>query len=145
MDNKAIGLEVWKATIEVQKHFNEIGIKIRSIAVTVLGGFLAVAGYAFKEDNHALAGVVTLASLACWIAFYLMDRAWYHRLLQAAVRHGERIEADLKASIPNIDLTTQIRAASPVMGLNAGWRLSFFYLIIGAILAMTASVLLNAS
>lgn len=145
MDDKEIGLEVWKATIEVQKHFNEIGIKIRSIAVTVLAAFLAVAGYAFKEGNEPLAGVILYASLACWIAFYLMDRVWYHRLLQEAVSHGERVEAELKPSIPNIDLTTRIRAASPVWGLSAGWRLSFFYLIIGAILAITGSLLLNAS
>ena len=144
MDDREVGLEVWKATIEVQKHFNDIGIRIRSIAVTVLAAFLAVAGYAFKEDNKALAGVILLASLACWISFYLMDRAWYHRLLQAAVSHGERIEAGLMATIPNIDLTTRISAASPVLGQSAGVRLSFFYLIIGAILALTAGALLRA-
>jgi len=143
MSDKEIGLEVWKTTIEVQKHFNEVGIKIRSIAVTVLAAFLAVAGYAFKEGNKPLAGVILLASLVCWLSFYLMDRAWYHRLLQAAVRHGERVENGLKASIPNIDLTTRIKASSPVMGLSAGVRLSFFYFSIAAMLALTGTYLLR--
>ena len=57
---------------------------------------------------------------------------------------GEKIEAYLKASIPNIGLTTHIKANSPVLGRSAGERLSFFYLIIGAILAITASFLLKA-
>lgn len=144
MDDDAIGLEVWKATLDVQKHFNEIGIKIRSIAVTVLAAFLAVAGYAFKENNKWLAGAIVLASLVSWFSFYLMDRAWYHRLLQAAVRHGEKIEADLIATIPNIDLTTRITAASPILGASAGVRLTFFYFSIGAILAVSAIYLMNA-
>lgn len=143
MDKEAIALEVWKTTIEVQKHFNEIGIKIRSIAVTVLGGFLAVAGYAFKENNDALAGVIILASLVCWYSFYLMDRLWYHRLLRAAVDHAEQIEKDQQGVIPNIGLTTRIKADSHLLGKSAGERLTFFYFTIGGIMAVTAIVLLK--
>lgn len=142
MDDREIALEVWKTTIDVQKHFNDIGIKIRSAAVTVVGAFAAVAGYAIKEGNRGFAGAVVLAALACWISFYLMDRLWYHRLLQSAVRHGEKIEEDLKASIPNIDLTTRITAGSPVFGRSAAERLSFFYGVVGAILALAGTALI---
>lgn len=52
-ESDAAKLEVWKATIDVQKHFNELGLRVRSIAVTVLGALLAAAGYALKEtQNH---------------------------------------------------------------------------------------------
>ena len=34
-------LEVWKTTVDVQKHFNELELKIRNFAITVVGAFLA--------------------------------------------------------------------------------------------------------
>lgn len=144
MDEKEIGLEVWRTTIDVQKHFNEICIKIRSIGVTVLGGFLAVAGYSIKEGNWSLAGSILFAAMLCWIAFYLMDRVWYHTLLQSAVIHGEQVEKDLGQSIPNIGLTTRLKADSHAIGTSAAVRLSYFYLVIGAVLGVGSVVLLQS-
>lgn len=103
-------LEVWKVTIDVQKHFNDLGLRVRSLAVAILAALLAAAGYALKESEtvpllgqqRSLAGLILLAALVCWIACYVMDRMWYHRLLQAAVAHGRNVERDLKPSIPNI-------------------------------------------
>src|SRR5690606_38309066 len=51
LDQQQAAFEVWKATIEVQKHFNEISLRVRSIAVTVLGAFLDAAGYALNEQT----------------------------------------------------------------------------------------------
>ena len=41
-------LEAWKVTVEVQMHFNELEMKVRSFAITVLAAFLA-ASRAFEE------------------------------------------------------------------------------------------------
>jgi hypothetical protein len=146
-------LEVWKTTLAVQQHFNELSLRVRSIAVTVLGGFLAVAGYALKERatvefmgrQISLTGAILLAALLCWGAFYVMDRLWYHRLLRAAVQHGRAVEDQLRSAIPTIGLTTTIDEASPIWGLRAGHRLSIFYGFIAVVLWIGAGTALRAS
>lgn len=151
-DSERILLEVWKTTIDVQKHFNELGLRVRSIAVTVLGVFLGAAGYALQAPRTvgimgeyvSLTGMILLAALVCWVAFFVMDRLWYHRLLKAAVKHGRKVEDVLKASIPCIGLTGTIDDASPLWGLRAGHRLSIFYGFIGALLWLAAGMALQA-
>src|SRR5687768_1958709 len=109
-------LEVWKVTIEVQKHFNELEMRIRSVAITVLAAFLAAAGYTTREGleldlftaNVSLTGLVLLAGSLCWLAFYLMDRFWYHRLLRGAVNHGLFIENSAAMKFPELGLTKAI-------------------------------------
>ena len=146
-------LEVWKTTIGVQQHFNELSLRVRSIAITVLGGFLAVAGYALKErasvefmgQQISLTGAILLAALLCWAAFYVMDRLWYHRLLRAAVQHGRIVEEHLRPTVPSIGLTATIDDASPIWGLRAGHRLSIFYGFIAVILWVGAGAALRAA
>lgn len=153
MDIDAATLEVWKTTIEVQKHFNELSLRVRSIAITVLGAFLASAGYALKEraavtflgKDVSLTGMILLAALVCWIVFYVMDRLWYHRLLRAAVQHGRKVEAALKEAVPASGLTGTIDDASPLWGLRAGHRLSIFYGFIAMLLWLGAGSSLRAS
>lgn len=147
MDNDAT-FEVWKVTIEVQKHFNDLAMRVRSIAITVLGAFLAGAGYALKEQNTvhfgstkvSLSGLILTSAIICWAAFYVMDRLWYHRLLKAAVKHGEIVEAALMPTVPLIGLTKTINDESPLFGFRAGHRLSVFYVSIAALLTIAAGV-----
>jgi hypothetical protein len=145
-------LEVWKITIDVQKHFNELGLRVRSIAVTVLGAFLAAAGYALKEHSKvdffgeqvSLTGTILLGALICWAAFFVMDRLWYHRLLKAAVSHGRTVENILEGSVPGIGLTGAIDEASPIWGMRAGHRLSIFYGFVAVLLWLGAGSALQA-
>lgn len=144
-------LEVWKVTIDVQKHFNDLSLRVRSLAVGILAALLAAAGYALKDHEtvtlfgreRSLAGLILLAALICWLVCYVMDRMWYHRLLQAAVAHGRKVEAELIVSIPNIGLTTAIDDASPIRGLRAYHRLSIFYASIALILVVGVGVALQ--
>jgi hypothetical protein len=70
-------LEVWKTTIDVQKHFNELEMRIRSVAITVLAAFLAAAGYSMKEKlrlnifgaDMSLTVLILLAAVVCWTSF----------------------------------------------------------------------------
>lgn len=147
LDNDAT-FEVWKVTIEVQKHFNDLGMRVRSIAITVLGAFLAAAGYALKErqavyfgeTSVSLSGLILISALICWAAFYVMDRLWYHRLLKAAVKHGEKVEEALLSTVPLIGLTRTIHTESPLFGFRAGHRLSVFYISIAVLLMIAAGV-----
>ncbi|MEM6826367.1 MAG: hypothetical protein AAF553_00330 [Pseudomonadota bacterium] len=147
------GLEAWKTTIDVQKHFNELSMKVRGLAVTVLAAFLAASGYSLESDfqivfldlSVSLTGLILLAAFVCWTAFYLMDRLWYHRLLAATVAHGRAIEAKLLPDVPTIGLTSGIDEASPILGLRARHRLSIFYGFFGALLFVGAGLAMTAS
>src|SRR3546814_11735841 len=95
-------IEIWKTIIDFQKHFNELEMRIRNVAVTVLAAFLAAAGFTMKETIYVTlcVGQVSLTSLVllggelCCLAFSGMDCFWYHRLLIGTVKSGLAGEND---------------------------------------------------
>ena len=143
-EEQKAALEVWKVTIDVQKHFNDLSMRVRNFAITVLGALLAAAGYALKdgatvtlfERSFSVTAWILSAALICWSAFYFMDLHWYHRLLRGAVKHGKQVERGLQSQIPDIGLTHTIAAASPVYRLSASQRLAIFYGLIGSVLVV---------
>jgi hypothetical protein len=155
MDNKIDSnniqhvMEAWKKTIEVQQHFNDLELRIRNFAVTILGAAIGAVGLV-KNDVPAISvlgifklsppGWLLLAGLIAWIVFYFMDRWWYHRLLQGAVEHGRALEARLSQEVPGIGLTTDIGQASPfsLFGkpIRSSNRLDLFYSIIALVLVV---------
>lgn len=107
-------IEVWKKTVDVQQHFNDLELRIRNYALTVLGGLFAVFGFAIKEHayNWGFIGVL-VAALFLIYAFYFMDRHWYHRLLIGSVNQGLFIENRYRNNFPEIGLTKAIGDRSP--------------------------------
>ncbi len=152
-DEEKAQLEIWKVTIQVQQHFNDLSMRVRNIAITVFGAFLAAAGYALKDGSTVtfagrifpLTGWILVAALLCWFAFYLMDLHWYHRLLRGAVKHGNEVEDILTPRLPGIGLTHAINAASPFYRLRASQRLTIFYGLFGTVLAAAALAAFHAS
>ena len=150
MDRAEQLLEVWKTTIDVQKHFNELEMRIRSVAITVLAAFLAAAGYTMKErlrldifgKEISLTVLILGAAAVCWASFYVMDRLWYHRLLKGAVAHGLKVEGALLAEIPEIGLTSSIGAASPIMlgkhKIGSDQKMDWFYGCVFLLLILSA-------
>ena len=128
--DKSDVIEIWKKTIDVQEHFNDLELRIRNFAITVLVGVLGVAGYALKEKmlvqlfgrTFNFAVLLLLAGIIAWVAFYFMDRWWYHRLLYGAVMHGLAIEERHKKVLPELGLTTSISDASPIV-LRGEWKI----------------------
>lgn len=113
-------LELWKETIGVQKHFNDLSLKVRNYLVTILGAIIAAVAYLYKENIviHFTsfdfnAGAIVLASgFVLLIAIRLMDKLWYHQLLIASVKSGLDLEKLLKEKLEIWDfdlLTTQIK------------------------------------
>jgi hypothetical protein len=150
-----LALEVWKKTIDVQQHFNDLELRIRNFAITVLTAALGAAGLtatqhtAFRVFGITISSAVLLlgAGLVSWLAFYFMDRWWYHRLLIGAVRNGEALEVELRNNIPGIELTTAIRNASHfklfgVWTSSSDSRIDFFYGIISLLLIVLIVVVL---
>lgn len=148
-------LEMWKKTIDVQQHFNQLGLQLRNFAITLIVAVFGV--IAVTQNSHIRARILWIeASLASWLllgallgwgSFYLMDRWWYHRLLVGAVKHGELIEDQLKDDFPEIGLTKKISSESPFIlwgnKVAARTRLNWFYGSIGVALLLLAIVMWN--
>ena len=145
-------IEIWKTIIDVQKHFNELEMRIRNVAVTVLAAFLAAAGFTMKENIHvtlwigrvSLTSLVLLGAALCWLAFYGMDRFWYHRLLIGSVKQGLVAEDVLAVTYPEIRLTKAIGDESPTQigswQVHSSRKIDIFYWLIALLLLAGAAV-----
>lgn len=150
-DQKQALIEIWKKTIDVQQHFNDIELRIRNFALTLLVAILGAAGFALKEGVYIiafqyrvpLAVFLLLAGLIAWLGFYFMDRHWYHRLLYGAVNHGREIEQRARIILPELGLTDAIGRASPIeifgRKIRSPAKINIFYGLVAAILVILAA------
>ena len=141
-------VEAWKKTVDVQQHFNDLQLRIRTFAVAFQAALLGLVGFALREDaaSRLPAGLLAIGAPA-WLAFYMMDRWWYHRYLDSAVAHGRKIEAALGTSLDSdvFALTGGIKAGSPIplgpikkeMGSKA--RADVFYTLVIAFTLLGAA------
>ena len=132
-------LQAWEKTIDVQMHFNDMCLKVRSFAISILGVLLggAAISYRFGGDisffgiQLHIAAIFVTISIVVWLAFFSMDRYWYHELLRGSVRHGRSIEETLADQVPGISLAASIREASHAsLNKNAASKLNWFYMVI---------------
>ncbi len=152
-------IELWKQTIDVQKHFNDIELRIRGLALTVLTFVLGGASLAIRDGTTIKVGgfylqlgtlIFGLGALL-WLTFYFVDQIWYHRLLIGAVIHGEELEKELRVSLPVAGLTRQISKSSPYLlrisvgrvvfwqhELHSSGKLRFFYWFVTILLIVFA-------
>lgn len=159
MADLTVLVEIWKKTVDVQQHFNTIEMQIRSLAVTVLTGTIAVAaataskysmdssvgsdqtlGLYLWRVHFTPADVMVVGGLLAWGSFYCMDRWWYHRLLKAAVERGEALEKSL-AEIDGVGmagLTSHISSKSPIrfkgISIHSQHKIDIFYSVVAAAL-----------
>lgn len=136
------GIEIWKKSVDVQQHFNDLEMRIRNFGLTVLGVLIAAVGFSYQNKLETTVngytfpaglGFIAAAGIA-WFMFYIMDRYWYHVLLKGAVDHASKIEAELKNEVPDISLGQTISEVSGrvrILGfkMNSNRRLSIFYIL----------------
>jgi hypothetical protein len=131
--------KAWEKTIDVQQHFNNIEMQIRNIAITVLAGVIGAAGVVLKDSAFS-AAVIIFAGLIAWVAFFLMDRFWYHNLLYGSVKHAQEIEVRLQEKIPGIKLSTSIGNASPIhvfsKEIHTNSKMIIFYALIAFVMVL---------
>lgn len=95
--------------------------RTRNFALIITGAFLGLGGYAIKDGESvnlcgrqiSSAALIIGADLLPLCAFYLMDRLWYHRLLDGAVKAGIDAEKELTNLNVNVGLGEHIKNASP--------------------------------
>jgi hypothetical protein len=120
-EQRKLIVEIWKVIIEVQQHFNDISMRIRSMFITILLGLLASIGFLLDKRlnlqvcfvNIQFATLMPVFGMFGAYLFYFIDRYWYHRLLIGAVKHAIVIEGKYKDEIPELALTDAIGRESP--------------------------------
>jgi hypothetical protein len=154
VENLTERIEIWKKVVDVQQHFNDLEMRIRNFAVTILGALFGAAGLALSRDIKIDVGGVDfplglfflLAALVTWSAFWFMDRHWYHRLLYGAVKHGMKVENSIKMAVPEIALTQSIGEESPIQlrawKIRSPAKINIFYGV-GALAVIIAIVALS--
>jgi hypothetical protein len=152
-------VELWKQTVTVQQHFNDLSWRIRGLAMTALTFTLGAAAVAAQKAVVVqlfntivqLSALITAAGLVLWIAFFYVDRLWYHPLLRGSVKHGEELEKELRLFEPTAGLTMAISRISPyksfnifkweVVEVHSGSKLTRFYLVVAGLLVVFAIAL----
>jgi hypothetical protein len=155
-------VELWKQTVAVQQHFNDLEWRIRQLALTAMTFALGAAALAAKDKTSIsifgidvqLSSALLIGGLALWLSFYFVDQVWYHRLLIGAVTHGEQLERKLQEVLPEAGLTIAISRASPysvTVGrrsfvrtwiVHSSAKLRIFY-VSGAVILVTAAAALQ--
>jgi hypothetical protein len=114
-------IEVWKAVVQVQQHFNDISMRIRSMFVTILLALFASVGFLYDKNlqieiwgfDIKFAILVPLFGVFGAYLFYFIDRYWYHRLLVGSVKRAIDIEKRYESEMPELSLSKTIGAESP--------------------------------
>ena len=143
-DRAALTLDAWKKAVDVQQHFNDLELRVRNLAMTLLGAAVGALGVASitggsggsgqqQADTVATLRVPLLVGVLALVwAFYIMDRWWYHQLLKGAVAEGSRLEKNLTEQGIKVELGHAISKASPIKVLgyfmSSDNKIDFFYL-----------------
>ncbi|MCA1306500.1 hypothetical protein LC082_06270 [Microbacterium esteraromaticum] len=150
----AAQVEVWKKIVEVQQHFNDIGWRIRGLAMTALTFTLGATFFGYLNADPVTVGslgfspaaFVPVLGFLLWALFWFADGIWYHRLLSGAGAAAAPVEEKLKEHGITADLSTEIQNASHLRWLcwemNSTRKLHLFYGAGAVILVITALALL---
>lgn len=138
-------LTVWSKAIDLQMHFNEMCMNLRRTAIGTLGALLAAGALAFRfgglvhvyDRNISIALVFIVVALVVWLAFYVMDRFWYHELLRASVKYADDLAAPA-AALPlgfPLDMSARIRIANhSSLRMTGKAKINLFYLVVAVAL-----------
>jgi hypothetical protein len=151
-------VEAWKTTIGVQQHFNDIEMKIRALAITLLTAVLGVAALAIRDGTKLhvggadvnLSAAILIIGFLSWLLLYFVDELWYHRLLMGSVRQGRALEELLEEQgVKGFALTKAVGDASPFtmnlyfrkLEVHSTAKIRVFYFAIAILLAVAAGFL----
>lgn len=142
---------IWKQINETQRHFNDIEIKLRNLALTLFTFIIGAVGFAAKEKMDItfignievpLASIIGVLGIVPLLGFLLMDRHWYHHFLVAAVEQGRAMEKKISENIPEVSLTEIIKKHSPTKFLGIEFhskqKITLFYATLIFVLLITS-------
>jgi hypothetical protein len=123
-------IEIWKTCQDQLMHFDNTSLQIQNYAVTLLVAVTGAAAFALKEHLDWMAVAILSAGVLGWLAFYFMDKHFYHRLLIGAVKHTLTVEL---AFGPALGLSGSIASESPSSwgkrNISAEQKFEIFYAV----------------
>jgi hypothetical protein len=131
----------WKTVIETQMHFNDLIMRLRSIAITALttlvGIALAVIKVAKLTDGAAV--VVYCVPWLLWLVVFVLDYFYYHRLLMGSVIASFKFdECQELRNLGLFGMSSSItRSVTPP---SSRWMIGIYYLL-PTVIATTVFVL----
>lgn len=134
-EHLALVTDIWKYSVGVQMHFNDMGMKIRNLYFTILAAAIGLIGVVqgkqieipYPPINIHLPLFVLVAVIPISMLFYFLDAHWYHRLLLGAVKQCATIETRYAPVLPEIQLGAAISKESPVH-FEGIWRTIFWFI-----------------
>lgn len=151
-------IDIWKTSIDVQQHFNDLELRIRNFAVTLLVAIVGATAFSLKERyvvsmggiSFPLAAAVLCAGIIGWLAFYFMDMHWYHRLLLGSVKHTLKIEKERAVTKPELGLSRAIGDESPwplwgLFKIHSSEKITLFYAAGLAVLSILTLMVMIAT
>lgn len=130
--DEALALEAWKETQANLRSFNDILMKIRSLAVLYAGAVISAA-LAVSWSSEMAVGFFLLIVTIPWVLLYMMDRMYYHVLLRGTVAQAISIESVLHAKHNLPELTAEVRKANHSVAVvgnrlrTGGAKVALFY------------------
>lgn len=116
-------IDIWKFSIETQKHFAELSIRMRQLSLAVTGAIIAFASLLYARGDHfpiilfdfeiPIAALLLSVASGLLILARELDAAVYHRMLRGAVKFNEMWEGKIRDEIGwDAGLTETISAYS---------------------------------
>lgn len=145
LEDTKIILEEWKTVIQTQMHFNDMIMKMRTTAVSIVLAVFGAAAYSLQYEELILtlcnysfhASVLVIAfGLGMLIGVFVLDYFYYYKMLCGAVKRGKEIDEAFKdKQVDNtriFGMTTMIgKAISKQEGKSKYFIWLFYGLIIG--------------
>jgi len=137
-------LSAWIKIVETQMHFNDMVMKVRNLAITLVLAVFGAAAYSIQTpiflNAHGreihVAFFIICFGLAGWVALWIIDVSHFHKLLRGAVEYGMELEREYKGD-PTLGkilgMTTRITEHSRKWfgrDTSAAKKVAVFYLVV---------------
>lgn len=134
MDTAAQSQEfsAWQTSQANARHFNELLTKIRSLAIFLMAAAISSI-FALENREVVVIGVVSFLMAIMWFTFYLLDRWYYHILLEATIQWAGEIEDEVFKDHVHGGLSKHVKKRNEQAGLlkakTGGQKVAIFYAI----------------
>ena len=144
-------IEYYQTAIQLQTHYNEMLLRVRSLGLTAAATLLAVAGGAAAGEGGPLgerlalggvglhaSGAFALCALLLCAGLFLLDRFYYYRLFIAAVKNVVAFEVDNRPALRAIGVRRNPMTVHLVTQVPERWS-DFFVLAYWALPALISA------
>lgn len=158
-EHLATAIEYYQSAMQVQMHYNEMLLRIRSLGLTAAATLLAVAGGAAggiggeAADQRILliggatlqvSGVFGFCALLLTAGLFVMDRFYYYRLFIAAAKNAVAYEVDNPEALQAIGVRRNPLTLHLVMTVPELWS-DVFVALFWAVPAIVSIVFVVAA